>query len=608
MKKILFILSFVLLFTLSGCKKEIVLSFDTNGAGTIESITLDDSIDLEMPTVTKTGYTFDGWYFDSEFTTKYENQEITKSTVFYAKWSAITFEVSFINGEILLQTQIVEYGKSANPPINIEKEGYDFTGWDKSFSNVTSNLEVHATFSIKQYTIQFIDHDGTQIGSDVIVNHGDDVTPPSDPVRPGYKFTGWDKPLENITSEIGIIATYIPEKYSVIFKDHDNTVLKQIDDVEYLSEVTAPTEPTRVGYIFKEWDNSFSEITSNLTVKAIYDPVKYTINYYDNTTLLSHSPEEYTIEDNVNLSTYDKTDHLFVGWYSDSLLTNKIDAISKGTHENITLYGKWLDVNNKNTINYELNGGAWAWNADVVSNPGSGIDGVSNLPELFMMDFYTYLKDNDLLSSSKVASSIRKTNWNSFKANYNDPVAIYNHTSTNTSQSQDGYSQFFYTTATGNTSTSEITTIEGGFFGTEPYKSKYAPIAQLLAYMVPLKYSGNYFWGGESAKALAGFILDGYFYGTQGASTGTFAQLRSLVPNTNKMVKVTSGNASLIDRVYQISEYVVGLEAILAAPFKEGYAFRGWYDNPEFTGDAVMKIEEGVTPKSMYYAKWELID
>ncbi len=74
------------------------------------------------------------------------------------------------------------------------------------------------------------------------------------------------------------------------------------------------------------------------------------------------------------------------------------------------------------------------------------------------------------------------------------------------------------------------------------------------------------------------------------------------------MVKVTSGNASLIDRVYQISEYVVGLEAILAAPFKEGYAFRGWYDNPEFTGDAVMKIEEGVTPKSMYYAKWELIE
>ena len=43
--------------------------------------------------------------------------------------------------------------------------------------------------------------------------------------------------------------------------------------------------------------------------------------------------------------------------------------------------------------------------------------------------------------------------------------------------------------------------------------------------MTHLRYTSNYFWDGPSGKSLAGFVLDGYFYGTQGAGTGAFKRL-----------------------------------------------------------------------------------
>ena len=43
----------------------------------------------------------------------------------------------------------------------------------------------------------------------------------------------------------------------------------------------------------------------------------------------------------------------------------------------------------------------------------------------------------------------------------------------------------------------------------------------------------------------------------------------------------------------------------LVAPTKDGYTFEGWYDNEQFSGTAVTKIDAGSTGNKKFYAKWK---
>lgn len=190
-----------------------------------------------------------------------------------------TYTVTFKDHDgTVLKTETVEEGKAATAPADPTREGYTFEGWDKTFDNVTADMEVTATYKavetkptdpqVTTYTVTFKDYDGKVLKTQK-VESGKSATAPANPTRTHYTFTGWDKAFNKITADLVVTATYKINEYTVTFKDYDGTVLKT-QKVESGKAATAPADPTRTHYTFTGWDKTFNNITSDLVVTATY--------------------------------------------------------------------------------------------------------------------------------------------------------------------------------------------------------------------------------------------------------------------------------------------------------------------------------------------------
>jgi len=543
----------------------------------------------------KVGFVFDGWDIDAT--------DVTEDLEVNATFVVATYTVIFrVDGVQEGATQTITHGEAAVAPADPTKVGHTFVGWDAEFDEVTSDLIISAEFAPITYTVRFYEDELTMIGEAQTVAYGQAAIAPIAPEKVGFVFEGWDQDFSNITGDLDVVAEYVVATFTVKFMV-DGVQVGADQVIQYGNDAVAPSDPTKNGYNFTGWSLAYTNVTSNLTVVAEFSIITYEIKYYDGAAELTHTPATYTVTTAVTYTEYAKTGFLFRGWYETDSLETETTGITLGSTGNVTVYGKWLDESLTYTVNYTLNDGSWNWTTGVVTTVPSGdyvgkyyIDGVSNLPEIFMQDYYTYLSDNSLLEASTVHANLRKTNWADFSADYADPVAIYNWTSSVTSATPDGYSQFFWTSILDGEAT-------GGFFGTEPYKSKYINLATHLWYMFPLKYATSDI-NSESGKALAGFILDGYFYGTQSHTAGSvFETFRMTIPTTTLRWNEVASEST--ETTFPVVTYIQGLDYTLALPSREGYFFKGWYDNSSFTGDVVTTIEEGVAPASMYYAKWE---
>lgn len=102
--------------------------------GSFEDQTIEHGkpIGTGKPTIPEVeGYTFDGWYTDDTYSTKFDfTQPITSNTTVYAKWTANDYEVRFIteHGDAPA-SQNVPYNGTATDPGKLSAEGYTFIGW-----------------------------------------------------------------------------------------------------------------------------------------------------------------------------------------------------------------------------------------------------------------------------------------------------------------------------------------------------------------------------------------------------------------------------------------------------------------------------------------------
>ena len=151
--------------------------------------------------LTAEGYTFDDWYTDNTYTTKFDfTKPITGDTKVYAKWTAKDYEVSFITEHGKTPTsQNVPYNKTADDPGTLTEEGYTFIGWytdhtcttEFDFTKpITSNTTVYAKWTAKDYEVRFITEHGNAPTSQNVPYNGT-ADDPGKLTEEGYTFIGW---------------------------------------------------------------------------------------------------------------------------------------------------------------------------------------------------------------------------------------------------------------------------------------------------------------------------------------------------------------------------------------------------------------------------------
>lgn len=128
----------VLLFALAlvACKTtEYTVSFNSNGGSAVTAIVVEKDGKVVQPaSPTRDGFVFNGWFTSEQLTTAYDwNDAVTKDLVLYAKWTAIAedqFIVSFDSqGGSFIAPVIVEDGDPVAKPANPIRTGYNFVAW-----------------------------------------------------------------------------------------------------------------------------------------------------------------------------------------------------------------------------------------------------------------------------------------------------------------------------------------------------------------------------------------------------------------------------------------------------------------------------------------------
>ena len=340
------------------------VTLNTNG-GTINSGNVTGytyGVGATLPTdVTRTGYTFKGWY-DNEGLTGDPVTAIggtgTGNKEYWAKWeiNQYTITVKPENGKADI-TITQDYGTPITAPADPTREGYTFIGWDKAIPTTmpAENTIITAKWAVNQYTITFDTAGGSAVAS-ITQDYGTAITAPADPTREGYTFIGWDReipanmPAENVT----LTAQWEINRYTVTFDTNGGSEIAPITQ-DYGTAITAPADPTREGYTFIGWDREIPATmpAENVTVTAQWQlaarmPDRELVIYYKsvgrlNTITEDPSLVEYTSSDE-SVVTVDKDGNYKAVGRGNAVITMHIIGTDIEEHCKITVKYAWWQV------------------------------------------------------------------------------------------------------------------------------------------------------------------------------------------------------------------------------------------------------------------------
>lgn len=274
------------------------------------------------------------------------------------------FTVTFnSNGGSYVDSQIVEKNGMVEVPVDPVRDGYIFIEWllnDVKYdftSKVTKDITLKANWALSSsstYTVTFNSNGGSTVKS-AKVNEGGYVNCPTPPTRDGYIFLGWylgdseynfyTKVFDNIT----LTAKWekVPENtYVVTFDSNGGSAVKSQKVVDGKA-VSIPTNPTRKGYNFVEWQlngetyDFTTVVKGNITLKAVWEAKKeYTVDFDTDGGNTIASVRVYENEKVAKPNNPTRDGYTFVKWQCNGEDYNFNTKVTK----NITLVAIWKEV------------------------------------------------------------------------------------------------------------------------------------------------------------------------------------------------------------------------------------------------------------------------
>jgi len=299
------------------------VTYNANG-GSVTPSTATTGADgklASLPTPTRSGYTFVGW-----FTAATGGTQVTTSTIFsadatiHAQWMLKTYTVTFnANGGSVSPTSgTTGVGWTLSSlPTPTPPPGEYFAGWFTTEATGGAAVTTSTVFSadatiyarwaltpITMYTVMFDANGGSAVSDMTGVPDGSIITAPTAPNRTGYTFGGWYK----------------------------EAMLTNV------------------------WNFSTDVVSGDVTLYAKWTPTSYAITYnLEGGTNNSNNPASYTIESAITLNNPTRTGYEFVGWTGSNGTTPQTSVtISQGSTGDKTYTANWAQVY---TITFHANFG-----------------------------------------------------------------------------------------------------------------------------------------------------------------------------------------------------------------------------------------------------------
>ena len=340
------------------------VKFNANGGSACKDITVTyDGKYTDLPTTTRTGYTFDGWYDGSTKVTADTDVKITADQPLTARWTANKYTVTFdSDGGSACESKTVTYDQPYSTLPKPTKEGYTFEGWFDGETQVMSGTAVTITedqtltarWGINTYTITY-QVDGETVKTESVI-YGEDI-PAYTYTKTGYDVSAWSPvvpkkmPAENLT----FMATTKVHQHSLTYVL--DGVIKRQASVKYGTAVAVQADPTKTGYTFSGWtvsgaepvDGKFTMPDNNVTITGSFSANTYTVKFNANGGEGSMADQSFTYnaEQALAANAFTRTGWRFTGWKLGNTTYEDGQAVSNLTAEAssiVTLEAQWEHI------------------------------------------------------------------------------------------------------------------------------------------------------------------------------------------------------------------------------------------------------------------------